>query len=273
MDEQQTPQAPAPARGRRPSARDAKRVARAAQAGHSIPYITRKIPYYEVLGEEGLALIEQNADTILEEIGIEFREDAEALSIWKNAGADVQGERVRMPRGMCRQLIQATAPREFMQHARNPARNVHDRRQEHRFRAGLWLPVHLQPRRRSPLRAHRGLPQLREARLPVEVAAPLRRDDLRAGGPAGQQAPLRHGLQPHEVQRQGLHGVRDTPGARERHGRDGEDSVRRGICRCGHGTAEYRDREPHQRQFADDLRQRRCWARSRSTRARTRPAS
>ena len=29
-----------------------------------------------------------------------------------------------MPRGMCRQLIQATAPRQFTQHARNPARSV-----------------------------------------------------------------------------------------------------------------------------------------------------
>ena len=113
-----------PAAGRRPSAREAKRAVRAAHAGHSIPYITRKIPFYEVLGEEGLSLIEGNADTILEEIGIEFREDPEALSIWKAAGADVQGERVRMPRGMCRRLIQATAPREFTQHARNPARNV-----------------------------------------------------------------------------------------------------------------------------------------------------
>ncbi len=120
MDQQQAQ----PARGRRPSARDAKRVARAAQAAHSIPYITRRIPCYEVLGEEGLALIERNADTILEEIGIEFREDAEALSIWKAAGANVQGERVRMPRGMCRQLIRASAPREFTQYARNPARNV-----------------------------------------------------------------------------------------------------------------------------------------------------
>ncbi len=114
----------APSAGRRPSARDAKRQARAAQAGHSIPYITRRIPCYEVLGEEGLALIERNADTILEEIGIEFREDAEALEVWRKAGADVQGERVRMPRGMCRQLIRATAPREFTQLARNPARNV-----------------------------------------------------------------------------------------------------------------------------------------------------
>ena len=119
-DEQQA----TPARARRGSARDAKRVARAAQASHSVPYITRKIPIYEVLGEEGLSLIERNAETILEEIGIEFREDPESLELWRGAGADVQGERVHFPRGMCRRLIQATAPREFTQHARNPARNV-----------------------------------------------------------------------------------------------------------------------------------------------------
>src|SRR3984957_7694756 len=109
---------------RRPSGRDAKRAARTARAAASVPYITRKIPYYEVLSEEGLALLERNADTILEEVGIEFREDAEALSLWKQAGADVQGERVRMPRGLARSLVQKNAPREFVQHARNPARNV-----------------------------------------------------------------------------------------------------------------------------------------------------
>ena len=48
----------APTAGRRPNAREAKRAVRAAHASHSIPYITRKIPCYEVLGEEGLALIE-----------------------------------------------------------------------------------------------------------------------------------------------------------------------------------------------------------------------
>lgn len=117
------PQAQSPS-GRRPSGRDAKRAARNARASASIPYITRKIPLYEVLGEEGLALIERNADTILEEIGIEFRDDPEAISIWRAAGAQIDGERVRMPRGMCRRLIQATAPREFMQLARNPARDV-----------------------------------------------------------------------------------------------------------------------------------------------------
>ncbi len=111
-------------RGRRPSGRDAKRAARAARSGSTVPYITRKIPYYEVLGEEGLAQLEENADTILEEIGIDFREDPEALAIWKAAGADVQGERVHFARGMCRELVQRTAPREFTQHARNPARSV-----------------------------------------------------------------------------------------------------------------------------------------------------
>jgi len=64
MDEKKA----APTAGRRPNAREAKRAVRAAHASHSIPYITRKIPFYEVLGEEGLALIENNADTILEEI-------------------------------------------------------------------------------------------------------------------------------------------------------------------------------------------------------------
>jgi trimethylamine---corrinoid protein Co-methyltransferase len=120
MDEQQAQSA----RRARPSGRDAKRVARAARAAASVPYITRALPYYEVLTEEGLEIIEQNADTILAEVGIEFRDDPEALAIWKQAGADVAGERVRFPRGFCRALVMKSAPREFVQHARNPARSV-----------------------------------------------------------------------------------------------------------------------------------------------------
>jgi trimethylamine--corrinoid protein Co-methyltransferase len=116
---------PATSRGRRAGGgREAKRAARAARSGQSVPYITRNIPFYEVMGPESLSTIEHNADTILEEIGIDFRDDAEALAIWKAAGADVRGERVRFPRGMCRQLVQATAPSSFTQHARNPANSV-----------------------------------------------------------------------------------------------------------------------------------------------------
>ena len=87
-------------------------------------YLTRDIPVYEICREEGLELIENNAEWILEEIGIEFRGDPEALAILKEAGCDIKGERVRFPRKLCRTLIQSSAPAKFTQHARNPARNV-----------------------------------------------------------------------------------------------------------------------------------------------------
>jgi trimethylamine--corrinoid protein Co-methyltransferase len=102
---------------------EARRAARSARGITHLPHITRKIPLTEVLSAEGLETIENNAETILEEIGIEFRDDAEALDLWKGAGADVEGERVRLPRGLARSLIE-TAPSRFTQHARNPERNV-----------------------------------------------------------------------------------------------------------------------------------------------------
>jgi trimethylamine--corrinoid protein Co-methyltransferase len=111
-------------RGRRASGgRDARRALRSGAKGVKHPYITRKLPLTELLSEEGLELVEANAETVLEEIGIEFRDDPEALEIWRQAGADVDGERVRFPRGLCRALIK-TAPSSFTQHARNPERSV-----------------------------------------------------------------------------------------------------------------------------------------------------
>jgi trimethylamine---corrinoid protein Co-methyltransferase len=104
--------------------RAARRAARAHPSVTVAPYLTRQIPTYELLHSEGLELIEHNAETILEEIGIDFRDDAEALALWKDAGAHIDGERVRFPRGLCRSLIKASAPAEFVQHARNPARSV-----------------------------------------------------------------------------------------------------------------------------------------------------
>ena len=100
---------------------------RAQRRGGAMPtqmgYLRRKTRPFEILDEEALELIEHNAETILEEVGIDFRDDDEALSMWKAAGADVQGPRVRFPRGMCRELLK-TAPTQFTQHARNPERSV-----------------------------------------------------------------------------------------------------------------------------------------------------
>ncbi len=112
------------ARRRKAGGRTAKRAARQQTAAASVAFFERKIPYFELLDESGLQLIEDNADVLLEEIGIEFREYPEALTLLKNAGADVDGERVRFPKGMCRSIIQASAPKEYTQHARNSSRNV-----------------------------------------------------------------------------------------------------------------------------------------------------
>ena len=89
----------------------------------SAPTIQRRIPTFDILDEEALEIIETNAETVLEEIGVAFVDNPEALKRWKEAGADVQGERVHIPRGLARKLCQ-TAPRSITQHARNPERSV-----------------------------------------------------------------------------------------------------------------------------------------------------
>jgi trimethylamine--corrinoid protein Co-methyltransferase len=99
-------------------------AARLAAHVEAAPFLTRALKPFEVLDEEGLSLLEENADTILQEVGIEFRGDPDALRLLREAGADVTGELVRFPRGMCRRVVQASAPRIFTQHARNPARAV-----------------------------------------------------------------------------------------------------------------------------------------------------
>ena len=107
-----TTQAP---RGRRAGGgREAKRAARSARSSQSVPYITRRIPYYEVLDEEGLATIEHNADTILEETGIDFRDDPEALELFRAAGCDVKASasnfRVAWRARSCRPRPRASSP-------------------------------------------------------------------------------------------------------------------------------------------------------------------
>ena len=48
----------------------------------------------------------------------------EALTAAEEAGADIDDERVRFPRGLCRSIIQSNAPSEYTQHARNSDNNV-----------------------------------------------------------------------------------------------------------------------------------------------------
>ena len=110
--------------GRRSGGRAGRQAVRASHVIAREPFLTSKLTPFEVLSEEGLATLEHNADTILEKVGIEVRDYPEAIPIFGDAGAMVDGTRVRFPRGMCRQIVQATAPRQYTQHARNPANNV-----------------------------------------------------------------------------------------------------------------------------------------------------
>ena len=111
-------------RHRKSGGRAARQATRRSAGAQREAYLVRKITPYELASEEVLALLEHNADTILEEIGVEIRDYPSAIERFKQAGALVDGTRVRFPRGMCRSIIQASAPREYTQHARNPLNNV-----------------------------------------------------------------------------------------------------------------------------------------------------
>ncbi len=115
---------PSAARRARASGRDARQKARAARTpGPAV--LTRRIPPYELLSAEGLEAVERHADLLLEEIGLEIRGDPEAIRLWREAGARISAEtRVHVPAGLARELVRRSAPREFTQHARNPARSV-----------------------------------------------------------------------------------------------------------------------------------------------------
>jgi trimethylamine---corrinoid protein Co-methyltransferase len=88
-------------------------------------FIRRIIPPYEMLDEEQLVGIENHAERILQEIGMEIRGDAAAIRLWKDAGADIVDEsRVIVPLGLATRIVKRSAPPEFVQHSWNPARSV-----------------------------------------------------------------------------------------------------------------------------------------------------
>ena len=101
----------------------ARRAERTAVHFETAKYIERNIPNFEILNDEALEIIETNAETVLEEIGVNFVANPAALERWKEAGADIDGERVRIPRGLARKLCE-TAPSHYTQHARNPEKSV-----------------------------------------------------------------------------------------------------------------------------------------------------
>ena len=57
-----------------------------------LPDIQRNVPVFDVLSDEGLEIIENNAEVIMEEVGIAIKDDPEAIAMWRDAGADVAND-------------------------------------------------------------------------------------------------------------------------------------------------------------------------------------
>jgi trimethylamine--corrinoid protein Co-methyltransferase len=111
----------APAPHRRGGGRVGRKALRSAPVA-SFPTLVRKIPVYEIVPDEAIELIHEESLGILEDVGCEFRDD-EAIALWKQAGADVSGTRVRFDRALLMDLI-SKVPAEFTLNARNPERSV-----------------------------------------------------------------------------------------------------------------------------------------------------
>ena len=102
--------------------RRARRDLRSNVVDEMLPALQRGLPCVEPLDTEQIARIHNASMDILEEVGVDFRDDV-AIEDWKKAGADVDGYRVRFDRNLIMELI-ASIPETITLHARNPSHNV-----------------------------------------------------------------------------------------------------------------------------------------------------
>lgn len=121
IDKHTLPTSPKRIRGKR-RRRNSPRT-RQEKAKTLVPLRSRKIPAYELLSDAALTAIEQQADWILHEIGVEFRGDSAALDLFDAAGACVNDQRVTFEPGLARSLC-STAPSEFLLHGRDSHNTV-----------------------------------------------------------------------------------------------------------------------------------------------------
>ncbi len=132
---------------RRSGGREGRRVLREQaaleQRDTAPPYITRNLPVYNFFPDEQIERICQNGAKIIKDIGVDFRDDAESLTLWKKAGAKVEGERVRCDESMLLEIVKSV-PSQFTLHARNPKRSV-----QIGGNASVFLPAYGSPFVRS----------------------------------------------------------------------------------------------------------------------------
>ena len=80
--------------------------------------VKRHFPPTKIISDDEIESIHLASLRVLQEIGMDFLHD-EARAMWKKAGADVQGERIRFDPALIESLV-AHAPEQFKFHGRNP---------------------------------------------------------------------------------------------------------------------------------------------------------
>ena len=131
--------------------RAARREARAAAVIEREPFLTRALAPVELVSTEGLELLEHNAETILEEVGVEIHDHPSTLVRFADAGADVDGDARPLPAGAGPPAgvdgagaVPAARPQ--------PDQHGAGRRRRDGVRTQLRLAVRARPRPRSALR-------------------------------------------------------------------------------------------------------------------------
>jgi trimethylamine--corrinoid protein Co-methyltransferase len=141
----------------RTGGRRGRAAANAAEATPRKAYIERNIPPYSVLGDADLAILEYNADTILEETGIDFREDPESMELFAPPAATSDGERVHFPRGLAARSCRPARRASSRSMRAIPAHNVVIGGKNTVFAPAYGSPF-VRELRGPPLRDDRGLP-------------------------------------------------------------------------------------------------------------------
>ena len=102
--------------------RSERRAIRTKPAFDMLPHLHSKLPVTEMMDEEQVHAIDDASLSILEEVGVVFRDDI-AIEDWRKAGATIQGDVVKPDRELIRSLIKSI-PSQITLHARNPEKSV-----------------------------------------------------------------------------------------------------------------------------------------------------
>ena len=111
-----------PALGRVRRGRDARAAKRRTRTRSWLPELERRIPWVDLLSDDQVEVIHDASMDVVEEVGVEFRCD-DALALWRDAGAAVDGARVRLDREHLMALV-GTAPSSYTMVARDPTHTV-----------------------------------------------------------------------------------------------------------------------------------------------------